>query len=135
MGNWIYVEKLDGDTAAAKVLASGYVWSTRITWENVHPTAEVPVVAPPPQSSPVVTGEEANQPPAPEPLPIPVDPPVPAITAKRYSLTIEATDERHALIEKTLMTLITSVMYFGQVMGGLKVTVDSQYYPTPNPSP
>lgn len=110
-GNWIFVEKLDGDTLDAKVIAAGYVWSTRITWENVHPTAEVPVV--------VVQ-------PAPEPVPEPPPPAMPGVQAKRYSLVIETTDERHALIEATLMRLLESVVYLGQAMGGVKVTLDSQ---------
>jgi hypothetical protein len=119
MGNWIYVEKLDGDTPDAKVMAAGYVWSTRITWENLNTvTGEVPVVVPPPQSSPVVTGEEAE--PTPEPDP------VPSVSSKRYSIEITATDERHALIEKTLMALLTSVVYLGQVMSGVSVTINSE---------
>ena len=107
-GNWIFVEKLDGDTLDAKVVAAGYVWSTRITWENVHPTAEVPVVIPTPEPEP------------------PPQPPAPVATSKRYSLVIETTDERHALIEMTLMKLLESVVYFGQAMGNVKVTLDSQ---------
>ena len=47
MGNWIYVEKLDGDTPDAKVVAAGYVWTTRISWETLNTkTGEVPVVKP-----------------------------------------------------------------------------------------
>lgn len=116
MGNWIYVEKLSDDTTSATVLASGYVWSTRITWENVHPTVEVPVVVPPPQSSPVVTGEEANQPPDPAP--------VPTTTRKSYSFQIEAPDQQHEVIEKALMALLGSLVFMGQAFAGAKVTIN-----------
>jgi hypothetical protein len=63
MGNWIFVEKLSDATSAASVVASGYVWGTRITYETLNPTAEVPVVTP-----------------APEPIPEP-QPQLPAVTA------------------------------------------------------
>ncbi len=115
-GNWIYVEKLSNDTPTATVLEAGYVWSSRITWEALATsTGEVPVVEiPPPQSSPIATGEEVNTPAA------------PVVTSKCYSLVIEASDERHEQIEKTLMALFTSVVYLGQFMGGLNVTIDSR---------
>jgi hypothetical protein len=118
MGNWIFVEKLDGDTLEAKVIASGYVWSTRIIWGNVHPTAEVPVVVVPPT-------------PAPEPVPEPPAPVMPSVQSKRYSLVIEADEQRHALIEATLMRLLESVVYVGQALGGVKVTLDSTAIPHP----
>ena len=108
MGNWIFVEKLSDATSAASVVASGYVWGTRITYETLNPTAEVPVVTP-----------------APEPIPEP-QPQLPAVTARRYSLVIETSDERHALIEATLMKLLESVVYLGMSMSGVKVTVDTK---------
>jgi hypothetical protein len=113
-GNWIFVEKLSDATPDASVVESGYVYNNRITWEPLGiSTGEVPVVVAP----------------APEPTPAPVvEPPppaAPAIRSKRYSLVIDATDERHDQIEKTLMALLTSVVYLGQFMGGLQVTIDS----------
>jgi len=100
-GKWIYVEKMDSDLPTAKVLAAGYVWGERITWEPLaNSTGEVPVVSPP-----VVTGEGET-------------PVVPVTTAKRYSLEIETTDERHLLIEQGLMALLGSLVFLGQAFGG-----------------
>lgn len=120
MGNWIYVEKLSDETAAATVVASGYVWSTRITWENINPTSEVPVVTPAPESTP----EPVNN-------PLPAPPPqagegMPSlnVVSKAYSFQIEATQTQHDLIEKTIMAMLQSVIFFGQAMGGAKVTLN-----------
>jgi hypothetical protein len=113
MGNWIYVEKLSDDTTSATVLASGYVWSTRITWENVHPTVEVPVVVqePPPQPSPASDG--GSNPPS-----------APTTTRKSYSFQIEAPDQQHEVIEKALMALLGSLVFMGQAFAGAKVTIN-----------
>lgn len=112
-GKWIYVEKLDSDLPTANVIAAGYVWGERITWENLTTsTGEVPVVVqePPPQPSPASDGGSNT-------------PVVPVTIAKRYSFEIKTTDERHNLIEQSLMALIASMVLFGQAMGGVELTL------------
>lgn len=109
-GNWIYVEKLSDETATANVVESGYVWSNRISWDNLATsTGEVPIT-PPPQPSPVVTGEGEA-------------PAAPVAIAKRYSIEIKTTEDRHSLIEQSLMGLIASMVMLGQAMGGVELTL------------
>ncbi len=126
-GKWNYVEKLDSDSPTAAVVAAGYVWNDRITWEPLGTaTSEVPVVPDPtPDPTPEPTPEPDDLPPPPQET-LPPPPAAPVVTAKRYFWVIEATDERHALIEQALMTLLQSTALFGQAMSGVKVTLDSQ---------
>lgn len=111
-GNWIYVEKLIDESPIAKVVQSGYVWSSRITWDVVsNATSEVPVVTTPTPTLPQNTGEEKT-------------PNTPMTTAKCYSFQIEASDVQHELIEKALMTLLGSLVFVGQAFAGAKVTLN-----------
>jgi hypothetical protein len=42
---------------------------------------------------------------------------------KRYSIEIETSEEKHAIIEQMMMQIISGVVYLGQAMGGAGVTL------------
>jgi len=80
-----------------------------------------PTPAPAPKPIEVTPKPEPVPEPAPATPPAPIPPPL--NPRKRYSIEIETSEEKHAIIEQMMMQIISGVVYLGQAMGGAGVTL------------
>ncbi len=109
-GKWQFGEILNGNE---EVKSSGWFWRDGIEWEPLPP---IEVIPPKEEPKPDPVSEPAPATP-PAPIPPPLNP------RKRYSIEIETSEEKHAIIEQMMMQIISGVVYLGQAMGGAGVTL------------